>query len=132
MFKKLFLALLLCLGSSAYSEDLVQQQVDLIGPVGVEIPYGSSSWSARLTQYAAVNPLRVLFWNTGECRVIPITSLSVKYVNDNFWYSTNSTGQGYYHAENTRVVEAVKLDFYQNQISREMCVVKITGLTTLQ
>ena len=113
-------------GISQENEDFYSQgQVDLIGPTGIQIPSGTSSWSIRLSQPLHVNSLNVTFWNTGNCPVAPITSASVKYTNDTYWYST-SIKNGYYYIENRYMVEAIKLDFYLNRIA-EFCVVKISG-----
>lgn len=102
-------------------------EIDLIGPVGVTVPIGVSNWSGRLDQPMYVNPLKVLYWNNGQCPVIPITSVSVKFVNSNYWYSTKFGNNGYYYANNSYgPVEAIRLNLYQNQ-QQEFCLVKISG-----
>lgn len=127
MLKKIVLSLLFCSSIGLAQEDYYSQgRVDLIGPVGVQIQSGTSSWAAKLPRPLNVNPLSVVFWNSGNrCPVIPITSVSVKYVNDSYWYST-SMKNGYYYIESNYTIEAIKLDFYLNQPA-EVCVVKVSG-----
>jgi hypothetical protein len=114
---------MICFASSAFG--VISGQVDLLGPVGVQIVPGSSTWSARLPQPIQVSALKISFWNTGKCPVIPITSMSVKYVNDPYWYNT-SYKAGSYTVEGSYMIEAVKADFYLDH-QPEMCVIKISG-----
>jgi len=109
-------------------EDLSVRELDLLGPVGIRIPNGSSSWSARLEQAAKVNPLRVLFWIKDKCPTVPTTSVSVKYQNSEYWFSTTPNSQGYYYHDGGNVVEAIRLNFYQDQLQEEFCQVHITGV----
>ncbi len=102
------------------------QQVDLIGPKDVPIPAGWSSWTVDLPQPIVANPLRISFWNTGNCRVIPVTNVSIKYKNSPYWISTEFRS-GFYYVGGGAEVSAIKLDLYQNQVPHEVCAVKISG-----
>jgi hypothetical protein len=119
---------LLILSTLSFAEDLTTKgQVDLVGPVGVDIRTGWSSWSAKLPQPIQVNPIQVLFWNNNRrCNQIPVTSVSVKYVNDVYWYSATPK-DGAYYVESRFLIEGVKLDFYQEGVE-EFCVIKISGI----
>lgn len=121
------LAMSVCAVSAENNADLTTRgQVDLIGPIGVDIRSGYSSWSAKLLQPIQVNPIQILFWNTtGRCRQIPITSVSVKYTNDAYWYTASAKNDGYY-VEDRFLIEAVKLDFYLDSVD-EFCVLKVSG-----
>lgn len=119
--RKLLLPLLVSWSSFSFAKG----QVTLVGPVGVQIRPGWSTWSAKLAQPIQVNPLQVLFWNTGRCPRIPITNVSVKYVNDVYWYNATPKDGGY-HIESRFLVEAVKLDFYLDTAD-EQCVITVNG-----
>lgn len=126
MLKKLICASLLTLSSIGFSFTN-KGQVDLISPTGIEIKSGNSSWSQKLSQCIQVNPLQVLFWNTGNrCNVIPITSVSVKYANDLYWYNAISKN-GYYEVDSKYLIEAVKLDFYLDSPVNQFCIINVTG-----
>lgn len=101
-------------------------QVDLIPLTGVEIRSGMTTWSAKVSQPVQVNLIQVSFWNTNRrCNIIPVTSLSVKYFNDPYWYSANYGGGGY-QVEYQYVIEAVKLDFYLENVD-QFCIIKVYG-----
>lgn len=123
------LSALLIAGSSccfAETSSLVKGQVNLVGPTGVSINSGWSSWSVKLPQPMQVNPLQVMFWsNGGKCRVIPITSVSVKYINDVYWYNAMFR-EGSYQIEGKYQIDGVKLDFYLDG-PPEMCVITVAG-----
>ena len=121
MFRKILLPLLISWSSFGFAKG----QVTLVGLVGVQIRSGWSTWSAKLVQPIQVNPLQVLFWNNGRCPRIPITSVSVKYVNDVYWYNATPK-EGYYQIESRFMVEAVKLDFYLENVD-EQCVITVSG-----
>jgi len=124
LFKKIICPILFFISSISFGLT-TKGQVDLIPPTGIEIKSGVSSWSAKLSQPIQVNPLQVYFWNTNNrCNVIPVTSVSVKYVNDIYWYNT-AYGDNGYQVENY-MIEAVKLDFYLEG-SDEFCVIKVSG-----
>jgi hypothetical protein len=126
MFKKVLVSLFL-LGNATLGLAKQQGQVNLVGPVAVHVKAGESSWSAKISQPIQVNPLQILFWNTsaGRCPKIPITSVSVKYTNDLYWYNAMPR-DGYYYIENRFLVEAVKLDFYLDGTD-ETCVITVSG-----
>jgi hypothetical protein len=125
-FKKIIGTVLLSISSMGFA--LTNKgQVDLIPPTGIDIKCGVSSWSQKLTQCIQVNPIQILFWNTGNrCNIIPITSVSVKYANDLYWYNAIPK-DGYYEVESKYAIEAVKLDFYLDSPVNEFCIVKVTG-----
>jgi hypothetical protein len=126
MLLKKFIGLALFVISSTSFSFTNKGQVDIISPVGVEIKSGVSSWSAKLQQPIQVNPIQVLFWNTNRrCNYIPVTSVSVKYTSDLYWYSATPK-DGYYEVDSKYQIEAVKLDFYL-EAPDEFCVIKVTG-----
>lgn len=119
---KLFVSLFLSLCSiSAFA---AKGQVSLIGPTGVQINSGWSHWSTKLNPMQ-VNPIQVMFWSNGGCRVIPITNVSVKYVGDDYWYNATFRDR-FYYVEDQHLIEGVKLDFYLEG-PPESCVISVYG-----
>ena len=124
MKKLILLMALLC--SPCFAD---QGRITLVGPVGVDIKTGWSSWSTSFDQIQ-VNPLQVLFWtNGGKCSTIPITSVSVKYSNDTYWYDA-SYKDGYYYVDNKLQVTGVKLSFYLDGVA-ESCVISVSGFRNI-
>lgn len=119
---RLFLVFTLLLSTSAFAA----HQIDLVGPRDVTIPSGWSNVTADLPTPIAVNPFKVLFWNMGSCKVIPLTNISVKYKSIPYWSSTEYK-DGAYYADGDEEIVAIKLDFYQTQVQSQVCVLKVSG-----
>lgn len=115
--------------SMCTAQGSTQGQVTLVGPVGVQIASGGSSWSAHLPQPVSVNPIRISFWNNGKCPIIPITSLAVKYINDPYWYNANPKN-GYYYVDSRFLIDGVRADFYLDG-APESCVIQIAGFRNI-
>lgn len=121
MFKRLLMVAALISGNA-----LAGHQIDLVGPKDVSIPAGWSSVATDLPTPVAVNPLRVVFWNMGSCRIIPLTNISVKYKGIPYWSSAEYK-DGAYYVDGDGEIVAVKLDFYQTQVQSQVCVLKVSG-----
>lgn len=121
MLKRLLMAAAL-VAQSAFAA----HQIDLVGPRDVTIPSGWSNVTADLPTPIAVNPFKVVFWNMGSCKVIPLTNISVKYKSIPYWSSTEYK-DGAYYADGDEEIVAVKLDFYQTQVQSQVCVLKVSG-----
>lgn len=128
MIKKLLVACAFtCAGLAAAEEmDFAGHTVDLMGPKDITIPNGWSSWSENLPVPVVANCFQPTFWTTGSCQVIPLTNVSVKFAGLPYWVSTTYR-DGSYQVDGAEQVTAIKLDFYQTQVSNEMCVIKVTG-----
>lgn len=122
MFRSIIIAISMMITGSA----LAAHQIDLVGPRDVTIPSGWSNVTADLPTPIAVNPFKVVFWNMGSCKVIPLTNISVKYKSIPYWSSTEWK-DGAYYADGDEAIVAIKLDFYQTQVQSQVCVLKVSG-----
>ena len=120
MKKLLYFVIGLLLSGYGSAQDLTKE-VDLVGPVGVNVPYGQSSWNTDI-QPTRANPLKVVYWRNAQCNISFTLSVNVHYRGQNYWTTTQADNLGYFrHSGNEIDGYSVK---YIDLLVREIAYLK--------